>query len=213
MKKNIRHWQEDKSLRKQQLAQYIHFLPKFGPILDIGCGSGLMLEVLYDHGLNAHGIDLDPEKVTACTRKRLDALEADALKFLKTTSNEYAGIVCSHIVEHLWPDEVIKLFELSFQRSQPNGVLIVLTPNPSNLHVITKSFWLDASHKRPYPNELLEKMLISTGFSIIKSGEDRFYLPDNNFRNMVLKVEQLIFGKALFDLNYSGGEIFVVAKK
>jgi len=213
MKKNIRHWQEDKSSRKQQLAKYIHFLPKFGPILDVGCGNGLMLEALSDHGFNAQGIDLDPEKVDACNQKQLAALEADTLSFLKNTSSVYSGIVCSHLVEHLWPDEIIKLFELSFQRLQPNGIFIILTPNPSNLYVITNTFWLDASHKRPYPSELLKKMLISTGFSIIESGEDRFYLPNNRFRRIGLKVKRLILGKALFDLNYSSGEIFVVAKK
>ena len=210
---NIRHWQEDKLLRKQQLAQYTQFLPNVGSILDIGCGSGLMLEVLNDHGFSAQGIDLDSEKVADCTQKQLDALKADALRFLKSISNEYAGIVCSHIVEHLWPGEVIKLFELSYQRLQKNGILIILTPNPSNLHIITNTFWLDASHKRPYPNELLKKMLISTGFSIIKSGEDRFYLPNSRFRRILLNAKRLILGRALFDLNYSSGEIFVVAKK
>lgn len=195
------------------MESYAKYITEDGKVLDIGCGSGVLLEQLKKLGLEAEGVDIEPDFIACCQKKDLFVTRASIFDYLNSSPSTYAAIFCVHILEHFWPDEVLALLKLCQKRLKLNGALIILTPNSNNLHVITNSFWLDASHKRPYPKEFLQKMLISAGFSIIESGEDQFYLPNSRFRRIVLNAKRLILGRALFNLNYSSGEIFIVAKK
>jgi hypothetical protein len=55
---------------------------------------------------------------------------------------------------------------------KPRGKLVIITPNPENLQVITCTFWLDLTHRRPYPLMLLKALLEESGFKIEDAGED-----------------------------------------
>ena len=60
----------------------------------------------------------------------------------------------------------MELIALCYERLEPGGTLVIVTPNPADLKVITHYFWMDLTHVRPYPGVLLEEMLQHVGFSI-----------------------------------------------
>lgn len=76
-----------------------------GGVLDLACGRGIFLELLRAAGIVATGVDSNPEAVAECHEKGFTAVaEGDVLEFLasrRAAGAIYAGIYCSHLIEHL----------------------------------------------------------------------------------------------------------------
>jgi cyclopropane fatty-acyl-phospholipid synthase-like methyltransferase len=167
----------DKDVQRIQRKYAAMFQPT-ERVLDLGCGNGVFLGLLRERSVHGIGIDSFPQCIEACRKKGLEAQQADLLKYVEGAHEEYDGIFCSHIIEHLAPETVLMLFAHSRRILRPGGRIIIVTPNTRDIDVITERFWLDISHVRPYPIPLLEKMLEHAGFSIERSGLD----PDSGTR-------------------------------
>ena len=135
-------------------------------VLDVGCGRGTVLQMLAERGISAIGCDSEPAMVAECRRRGLDCTQTDALEFLRQTARPLDGICCGHLIEHLPTSVAMELIALCYERLEPGGTLVIVTPNPADLKVITHYFWMDLTHVRPYPGVLLEEMLQHVGFSI-----------------------------------------------
>ena len=134
--------------------------------LDIGCGRGEWLEVLREVGLKARGVDLDEGMLAGCRLQDLDVLHGNALDVLKEMPDQSLSIVSAfHVVEHITFEEVRLLIRQALRVLKPGGLLILETPNPENIVVATSLFYLDPSHVRPLPAELLSFAVEYEGFS------------------------------------------------
>ena len=52
-------------------------------ILDLGCGDGTLLQSLTaTHGVEGYGLEIDPERITACVEKGVNVIETDINKGL-----------------------------------------------------------------------------------------------------------------------------------
>jgi 2-polyprenyl-3-methyl-5-hydroxy-6-metoxy-1,4-benzoquinol methylase len=136
-------------------------------VLDIGCGRGIVLDLLKELGVNAEGIDIMPEAVSYCRAKGHRAQLAEATEYLQARTAQYDGIFCSHVVEHLEVADAERLVARAFTALRPNGLFIIVTPNPRDIEIIGEVFWLDPTHRRPYPGDLLQTMLADVGFTRI----------------------------------------------
>ena len=163
---------DDKSVRRIH-RKYADMFPPGARVLDLGCGTGLFLELLKQRGVHGTGVDVFKPAVDACRAKDLDVERADLLQFLHRTRTTFDGIFCSHIVEHLSPDDAHRLLADANRVLSDRGLIIILTPNTKDLEVMTERFWLDPTHVRPYPLKLLHAMLEHWGFDIVKEGLDR----------------------------------------
>ena len=54
-----------------------------GPVIDIGCGRGEMLELLREAGIEALGVDTDDAMLAVCRRKGLTVEQEDGLEWLR----------------------------------------------------------------------------------------------------------------------------------
>jgi len=153
-------------LRAHQLPLIKRFAGRH-QVLDIGCGRGIVLDLLKEIGVDAEGIDIMPDAVAYCRAKGHQVQVAEATEFLSAKTAAYDGIFCSHVIEHLDVPEAERLLELGFRAMRPGGIMIVVTPNPVDIEIIGEVFWLDRTHRRPYPGELLRSMLAEVGFSQI----------------------------------------------
>ncbi len=151
---------------------YLEYFPQSGPLLDVGCGRGEFLEVARDRGLDELGIDLDTAAVDAACSAGLRAEVADALQFLPAHPDEFSGIFCAHVIEHLEPADTAALIQAAAAALQPAGVLCLVSPNPGSLPTITHEFWRDPSHIRPYDIEALSFLCNQAGLEITASGVD-----------------------------------------
>jgi O-antigen chain-terminating methyltransferase len=120
------------------------------PLVDLGCGRGEFLELCRQEGLPAKGVDLNQEMVLACRERGLEAVEADALAFLRETPAEsLGGILMAQLIEHLTLDELTELVSLAASRLRPGGVLVAETINPECLTTFAGAFYLDLTHNKP----------------------------------------------------------------
>jgi O-antigen chain-terminating methyltransferase len=137
--------------------------------IDLGCGRGEWLELLEGSGLKARGVDLDVGMLQACRERGLSAELFGALEYLKTLEDESQLIVSSfHLVEHITFEDLQLLINESLRVLRPGGLMILETPNPENIAVATRSFYLDPTHIRPIPQELLSFLAEYAGFARVK---------------------------------------------
>jgi SAM-dependent methyltransferase len=147
-------------------SRFVRFFRGAGLVLDIGCGRGVFLELLRDAGIEAVGLDHAEESVAACRERGFTIHCEDARTYLRQAAGQFGGIFCSHVIEHMAYDDAMHFLGLCHGALRPKGVLLLLTPNPEDLAVITETFWLDPTHVRPYPKLLLQGMLQANGFKV-----------------------------------------------
>lgn len=124
--------------------------------IDLGCGRGEWLEILEEIGVSALGVDLDQGMLSACTERGLKAIQGDAIAHLATLEDESQLVVSAfHVVEHISFEQLQNLVQEAHRVLKPGGLLIMETPNPENIMVATCSFYLDPTHTRPIPPDLL----------------------------------------------------------
>jgi hypothetical protein len=63
-------------------------------------------------------------------------------------------------------DDAMTFLELCHDALREGGILLLVTPNPEDITIISEVFWLDPTHVRPYPKLLLQSRLRSTGFRV-----------------------------------------------
>jgi len=136
-----------------------------GPIIDLGCGRGELLEVLREQGFNVIGIDQNDLQLDAARQLGLPVINDDALSYLKALGDESVlAITGIHIAEHL-PFPVLVSFMQEIARVlKRGGLLIFETPNPRNLIVGANTFHFDPTHIKPLPPEVLEILFETCGF-------------------------------------------------
>ena len=144
-----------------------YYTPAFA--IDLGCGRGEWLELLSEIGFSAQGVDIDESMLAACRERNLNTNSHDALAFLKKLPSASQVVVSGfHLVEHLSFDYVKELVKESLRALVPGGLLILETPNPENIIVGTANFYLDPTHQRPLPPQLLSFLTEYSGFDRTK---------------------------------------------
>jgi len=134
--------------------------------IDLGCGRGEWLELLKEQGVSAEGIDLDDDMLSACRAQGLKVAKGDAVAYLQSLPNNSRSVISGfHIAEHLSLDNLKILVEESLRVLKPAGLLILEAPNTENLVVGTSSFYLDPTHQRPLPSQLLTFLTDYFGFA------------------------------------------------
>jgi len=132
---------------------YIPYFGKGGAIVDLGCGRGEFLQVAAAHGLEAYGVDSDPEAVASCLELGLDARQEDLFDHLRrVAAGSLGGVFCSQVVEHLPAETLPDLLAEIARALRPGGVAVVETPNPASFATHVHSFWRDPTHIRPVPD-------------------------------------------------------------
>lgn len=147
-----------KELRRQYLpfVRYIAQLYPGGQTFDIGCGRGEWLELMIESGFDPYGVDLDEGMLNACLERGLPAGLGNAVSHLESLGDETQAIISAfHVVEHLNFDDLVRVVTEAFRVLLPGGLLIMETPNPENIVVATRNFYLDPTHLRPIPAPLL----------------------------------------------------------
>lgn len=151
---------------------YRPFFANCRSVLDIGCGRGEFLQLMREMGIPAKGIDLGAESVAMCRDKSLDAEVADLFTYPPLqTAGEFDGIFASQLVEHLEPAKLPEMIRLCAASLRRGGVLAIETPNPDCLAIFATYFYLDPTHTRPVPRQLLEFYMEEAGIGSIEVHE------------------------------------------
>lgn len=143
---------------------YLEPIRDHAPVIDLGCGRGEFLELLAAAGVEASGVDLDPDMVAICQRRGLDVELADAVELLEKRPDASVGTVFSaQFVEHLSTDGLIGLLRVALDKLEPGGIFVAETVNPHSPRAL-KCFWVDLTHQRPIFPETLVALCRLTGY-------------------------------------------------
>lgn len=160
-----------KQLRRQYLP-FTNLVSSLYPgvqTYDIGCGRGEWLELMLESGMKPFGVDLDDGMLQGCREQNLPAQQGDAIAYLATLPDESQAIVSSfHVVEHITFDQLCTVVSEALRVLKPGGLLIMETPNIENIVVATRNFYLDPTHQRPIPPQLLSFLPEYFGFARTK---------------------------------------------
>ena len=146
--------------------RYVPFFRDAAPVLDVGCGRGIFLQLLAEAGIAAVGVDQADESIAASRAKGFQVHPEEMRAFLARNRQQFGGIFCSHVIEHFGFDDAMAVLRLCHDALRPGGTLALVTPNPEDLTIIGEIFWLDPTHVRPYPLALLRSMVQAVGFDV-----------------------------------------------
>ena len=205
---------------------------KKGKFLELGAGSGEMLNQFKNLGFDVEGLDLDPKAVKNAKQKDLKIYHGDIFS-KKFKENTYDIIFSSHFIEHV-PDP-IKVIKESLRILKKDGTFVAITPNTSSfLHKLLKWRWLGLDpprHLHMFDATQLQKIAHKLGFKevTVSSGNysavimfyysinANYYHDRRNLKALTLKLVSLIVRLCLNILHYfyplSGEEIILIAKK
>jgi O-antigen chain-terminating methyltransferase len=160
---------------KLRLRVYLPFIqPLIGmdgekKAVDLGCGRGEWLELLRESGFAASGVDLDEKAGCFCRSIGLNVHVGDAVSFLQKIPDASQVLVSGfHLAEHLEFSDIQSLVKEALRVLMPAGLLILETPNTENILVGTTGFYVDPTHQRPLPIQLLTFLLEYCGFGRVK---------------------------------------------
>jgi SAM-dependent methyltransferase len=166
------HAADDAFLRDWHSA-YLPAFKRANKVIDVGCGPGVFLDLLKEAGVKGVGLDVDPGVVNQAINRGHEALVASDKDMMRIAVGS-DGIHISHVIEHLWGDEMLNLLKVCAQSLSPGGVLVIRTPNWSNPNVCGGGFWDDYTHKRPYSLKQLTQIFTDLGLIVTAKGFEPF---------------------------------------
>lgn len=137
------------------------------PALDLGAGRGEWVALLQDAGIPITGVDSNRVAVERARDAGLPVEEGDLMDRLRDTRPASLALISAfHVIEHLPWEAQLDFFRLAARALKPDGLLILEWPNIETPDVAMRTFWLDPTHLRPVPVELIGFMAEFEGFRI-----------------------------------------------
>lgn len=150
----------------------VFYLPALegGRLLEVGCGSGLMLRNMRERGWDVMGVDVDPKAVARARTHELDVRKGSLLS-QSFEENSFDVVAMSHVIEHLHDPRNILAECLRILR--PGGRLVLITPNTDALSLsLFGSNWMHLDpprHLHLFNREGLAQLVSEIGFGETES--------------------------------------------
>lgn len=132
-------------------------VPEKGKILDIGCGTGALIQAFADHGYDAQGVDMAGSMVSRARHRGLNCYHGNALHGLNFGDSSFDLVSTSFVAHGLDRDKRMTLYGEA-KRVSKSKVLI---------H--------DYSHRREFLISMIESMERGDYFNFIKYGLDEMW--------------------------------------
>lgn len=190
-------------------------------ILDVGCGSGFLLDYLKFKGYtNIYGVDASEEQVKYCQEKGLQVIHSMVGDYLEGMSDHFDVIFMTDVIEHLYKDELVTIINMIMGALKPGGEFICRTGNASSIYGGTIRY-IDYTHEQSFTETSLNQLLSALGFVDMKISDNKIpfgFKPKRMTRWLGVKLLRLI-QKTVFTLEAGVdrptlyGKLLIVAAK
>ena len=144
-------------------------------IIDLACGDGVLVHHLREKGYyNSKGIDISKEQIDKAHRLGVQSVhQEDIFDFIKRTPKEsYDIVVLMDILEHLEPEEVLKISDGLYNILRPKGKAFFHTPNASGIFGMSIRYG-DFTHSNAFTAKSIKQVLSTSGFRSSITLEDK----------------------------------------
>jgi len=161
------HWWYQ-GLRDLVLRSLKQYHKQGGALLDAGCGTGGLLELLQkqdDLISRAIGVDISDFAIEFCKKRKLEEVYQSSIEDLPLEDSEVDSVVSLDVLYHLDVEDdhaALKEFERVLK---PGGILIINLPAFESLR---GSHDISGQTKKRYTKQDLEELVVATNFDIIK---------------------------------------------
>lgn len=143
-------------------------------ILDIGCGTGHLLEEAKRRGYrNIAGVDSAQARVDAARTRGLEKVVCqDLLEHLDgLPPQSHDLIIAFDVLEHFGGEDLVRLVDAVGKALRPGGRWLIHVPNGAS-PFFGQIFHGDLTHKTPFTAESLRWLLLASGFRELSCFED-----------------------------------------
>ena len=120
-------------------------------ILDIGCGEGRFISHAPKRII---GIDCNKKSLELCKKRKYKVKYSKATN-LPFKNASFDAVHCSHVIEHLLPNEAHKLLSEMDRVLKIGGIFCIRTP------LLYRDFYCDLTHIKPYYPEAILHYIIT----------------------------------------------------
>jgi len=157
-------------------AKLASFIPKGARVLDVGCGTGSITEVIQKMtGADFIGIEPDGERAEAARMRGIKAFQGYLTEAFIKDHGPFGIILFADVLEHLPnPAEVVLLAKRGLI---PGGSIVASVPNVAHLSVRQDLFAgdfdyqpygiMDATHLRWFTKKSLHRFFERLGFQVV----------------------------------------------
>ncbi|HET9477381.1 MAG TPA: class I SAM-dependent methyltransferase [Dehalococcoidia bacterium] len=132
-------------------------------LLEIGCGSGALLEDLSADNV-VYGMDIADEALAICRERGLDCVSKGDVTALPYADAAFDTVIAIDVLEHI-DDDAAAVREI-YRVCKPAGLLIVTVPA---FQMLWSRRDVDHHHKRRYRVREIRRRLKDGGFKVIKA--------------------------------------------
>lgn len=208
----------EEAIRDRQRV-YLDGLGDRRRVVDLGCGRGELVALLREAGVDAYGVEIEPDFLALLEDHRLPVVADDAVRHLAGLEpGAVDGVVLSHVVEHIAPQALRSVIERAAEVLPDGGLLVMETPNPESLVAGSVNFHRDPTHLRPVHPETLAFMCESAGFREVEirrmspvPAEERLPAPAPGDGPLAAHVDAVV--ERLNDLIYGFQDYAVLARR
>jgi len=121
-------------------------------IIDVGCGTGALLEALRDRGCRVHGLEYAEAALKYCRARRLDVAKFDLERDVHTDARTFDVAISMEVAEHL-PERAADRYVDMLTRLAPVVVLTAAPPGQGGTDHVNEqppSYWMAKFRERGF---------------------------------------------------------------
>jgi len=177
MKKNYSNYHRDKEYEENEklfaniFLKRVKIIDKFskkkGIVLDVGCSTGVMLDLFKERGWKTWGVE--PSKSGKVAKKKGHNIRKDYFERCQLPENHFDLIILNHVLEHM--DNPVKSLKKVRRLLKKGGIVLVDVPNVGSLSSIILGdrwpFLLPNEHKYQFTKDSLSNVFKEAGLKVI----------------------------------------------
>ncbi len=161
------HYAEAARFYRDLLAPILKDLDKSARVLDIGCGTGLLVNALRSFGYaNTEGIDLSPQQIEVARSTGLPCTLVDE-QYLEQRAEAEPGsldaVFLMDVLEHVPVASQMAFVGAIARLLKPAGMLVISVPN-ANSSFASRWRYIDWTHCSAFTEHSLEFVVKNQGF-------------------------------------------------